>query len=307
MSENNPFPNENNTGHFWDDTLRELSNDPPGWWTIGLHASWIWCLVYFFLYPSIPSLDLEGYSKGSLGWTAVSEYKADLAAIDEVRQKWEDKINDPKTSAAMILADDDLKNYTVRSAKVLFGDYCAACHGSGGSGNGAMSAAQSGYPVLADDDWLYGGTVEQIETTIYNGRKGIMPNYGARLSETEIADLAKHVVALSEGGEHAVGKELFINPTKGGCFACHGMAAKGMAALGSANLTDAVWRFEVSGGGDHRHASALHTIAHGVNSELIDPASRNAVMPAFGPLGKDLSAGSVKKLAVYVHQLGGGQ
>ncbi|MBT3197818.1 MAG: hypothetical protein HN344_08840 [Gammaproteobacteria bacterium] len=45
-----------------------------------------------------------------------------------------------------------------------------------------------------------------------------------------------------------------------------------------------------------------------MNSELIDKASRNAVMPAFGPLGtRDLGAGTIKKLAVYVHQLGGGQ
>jgi hypothetical protein len=30
-------------------------------------------------------------------------------------------------------------------------------------------------------------------------------------------------------------------------------------------------------------------------------------MPAFGPLGKDLPTGTLKKLAVYVHQLGGGK
>lgn len=306
MSENNPFPNESNTGHYWDDTLRELTNDPPGWWRIGFHASWLWCLVYFVLYPSLPTLDLQGYTKGTMGWTAVGEYKEDLAKIDNVRQKWEDKINDPNTTAAMIIADDELRNYTVRSAKVLFGDYCAACHGAGGAGNAAMSADQSGYPVLADDDWLYGGTIENIVTTITNGRKGIMPNYGARLSEAEITDLAKHVVAMSEGKEHEAGKKLFMEPTKGGCFACHGMDAKGIAALGSANLTDAVYRFDVQGG-DHRLASVTHTISHGVNSELIDPASRNAVMPAFGPLGKDLSAGTIKKLAVYVHQLGGGK
>ena len=305
MSENNPFPNESNTGHFWDDNLRELTNDPPGWWRIGFHASWLFCVVYFVLYPSIPTL--SDYTKGTMGWTQVGEYKEDLARIDGVRQQWEDQINDPNTTAAMIIADDELRKYTVRSAKVLFGDYCSACHGAGGAGNAALSADQSGYPVLADDDWLYGGTIEQIQMTITNGRKGVMPNYGGRLSGAEVDDLAKHVVAMSEGKEHAAGKALFNEATKGGCFACHGMDGKGMAALGSANLTDAVWRFDVQGGGDHRLASARHTISHGVNSELVDPASRNAVMPAFGVLGKSLSDGSLKKLAVYVHQLGGGQ
>ena len=304
MSENNPFPNEKNTGHIWDETLRELQNDPPGWWRIGFHASWIFCIAYFVLYPSIPSLD--GYTKGTLGWTAVSEYKEDLAAIDEVRSKWEKQINDPNMTAAMIIADDELRNYTVRSAKVIFGDFCSACHGSGGAGISSLSADQSGYPVLADDDWLYGGTVEQIQTTLTNGRRGIMPNYGARLTTEETADLAQHIVALSEGSEHEAGKAVFMDPTKGGCFACHGMDAKGIAALGSANLTDAIWRFDVKGG-DQRLASVTHTIVHGVNSELIDPASRNAVMPAFGPLGKDLPTGTLKKLAVYVHRLGGGK
>ncbi len=300
MSENNPFPNENNTGHFWDDNLRELSNDPPGWWRIGFHASWIFCIIYFILYPALPTL--SGYTTGTLGWTQVGEYNEDLAAIDQVRSKWEDQINDPNVTAAMIVADDELRNYTIRSAKVLFGDYCSACHGAGGAGNAAMSVSESGYPVLADDDWLYGGTIEQIQTTITNGRKGIMTPYGARLSAEEIDDLAQHVVALSEGGEHAAGKALFMEPTKGGCFACHGMDAKGMSALGSANLTDVVWRFSPGG-----LESARHTITHGVNGELMDPQSRNAVMPAFGPLGKNLSEGTIKKLAVYVHQLGGGQ
>jgi cytochrome c oxidase cbb3-type subunit 3 len=301
MSNNNLFPNENNTGHVWDDDLRELSNDPPLWWTIGLHASWIFVLVYFLLYPSLPTL--SGYTQGLLGWTSISEYKEDLADIDKVRSKWEDKINNVNTTAAMILDDDELRNYAVRSAKTLFGDYCSACHGVGGSGNPAISFSDSGYPVLADDDWLYGGTIEQIQTTITNGRKGMMMPFGARLSTEEIVDLAKYMVALSQGGEHAPGKPLF---NKGACFACHGMDAKGNTTMGSANLTDAVWRFDVKGDDSHLE-SAQYTITHGVNSKAMDANSRDAVMPIFGPKGKDLGQGAIKKLAVYVHQLGGGQ
>ncbi len=312
MSENNPFPNESNTGHIWDDGLRELTNDPPNWWRIGFHASWIGVVLYGLLYPTWPTL--SGYTSGMLTmevdgkqqrWSAVGEYKNDLAAIDAIRSKWEDQINKPETTAAMILADDDLKNYAVRSAKVLFGDYCAACHGSGGAGNVATSPSESGYPVLADDDWIYGGTIDAIQTTIANGRKGVMTPYGARLSGEEIDSLVNHVVALGQGGEDVAGKALFMEPTKGGCFACHGPDGSGAmngVNLPGVDLTDQIWRFAPGGA-----ESARYTITHGVNGEVMDPKSRNAVMPAFGPIGKGLDDGAIKKLAVYVHQLGGGK
>ena len=85
------------------------------------------------------------------------------------------------------------------SAKVLFGDRCAPCHGAGGSGN-------PGYPVLADDDWLYGGSIDTIQQSITNGRGGMMPAFGAMLSAQQLDDLAKHVVAMSKGSEYAPGR-----------------------------------------------------------------------------------------------------
>jgi len=70
--------------------------------------------------------------------------------------------------------------------------------------------------------------------------------------------------------------------------------------MGSANLTDGIYRFTAS----DQLASIKHTIKYGVN----DPSNtdtRNAVMPVFG--GGKLSDTEIKKLAVYVHKLGGGQ
>mgnify|MGYP000058714932 CR=1 FL=1 len=79
----NPFPGENNTGHVWDDSLRELLNDPPAWWRIGFHASWIFVIIYCILYPAWPLLTTS--TKGVLGWTSLGEYREDLKAIEEVR------------------------------------------------------------------------------------------------------------------------------------------------------------------------------------------------------------------------------
>jgi len=143
------------TGHVWDETLGELLNEPPKWWWIGFHASWIFVLVYCLIYPAIPLVN--SHTKGLTGWTSIKEFKEDMQAIESVRAKYEDKL--PGMSVAAILADDELSEYAVRSAKVLFGDNCAACHGAGGSGN-------PGFPVLADDDWLYGGAIETIEQSI---------------------------------------------------------------------------------------------------------------------------------------------
>ena len=272
------------TGHVWDDNLRELTNQPPRWWMISLYLSVAWVIVYFILYPSIPLV--SSYTKGVMGWTQIKEYKEDLSAIEQIRAPFENKLK--TMSAAEILNDDELTAYTMRSAKVLFGDRCAPCHGTGGAGN-------PGYPVLADDDWLYGGKVETIQQTITMGRKGSMPGFAATATEQEINDLAKYVIALSNGGEHEAGKTLFV--TKG-CSGCHGMDAKGMQFMGSANLTDSIWRFTPG-----TEESVKYTITHGVNNPM-DKESRIAVMPTF----KDkLTETEIKKLAVYVHNLGGGQ
>lgn len=282
MSEQaNPFGNEPNTGHIWDDNLRELTNPPPKWWMIGLHASWILVLAYSILYPTWPLI--SSHTTGILGWTSIKEYKEDLTAIEEIRAPYENKLKN--MSAAAVLDDQDMTRYVTRSAEVLFGDYCAACHGAGGQGN-------PGYPVLADDDWLYGGQVNTIKTSITNGRRGMMPAMGGqKLTDGEIDELAEAIVA---GNPTAT--PLYQSK---GCIACHGPNGTGMHALGSANLNDSVWRFRSS----DQLASVKYTIKHGVNDPT-DPQTRNAEMPAFTD---NLSETEIKKLAVYVHQLGGGQ
>ncbi|MCW8944324.1 MAG: cytochrome-c oxidase, cbb3-type subunit III [Sedimenticola sp.] len=280
MADNNPFPGENNTGHIWDDNLRELDNPAPRWWMIAFWASIAWVVGYAILYPMIPGI--TSYTKGVMGWTQIGEFKEGMDEVEKVRGKFEAKIKG--MTAKEILADEGLTSYTIASAKVLFGENCAACHGMGGQGG-------PGYPVIADDDWLYGGAVETIEQTIANGRMGVMPSHAKILKDDEIDTLA---TAIMSGNPTA--EPLFMAKA---CFACHGPDGKGMQALGAANLTDAVWRFPE----EDQLASVKLTIKHGVN-DTSDPLSRNAVMPKFGDR---LSADEIKKLAVYVYQLGGGQ
>ena len=274
------------TGHVWDDDLGDYINQPPKWWMLGLTVSAIWVVVYWLWYPSIPVSTTGSFFKGIGGWTAIGEMEADVGAVDEVRGKYEAKLKD--MTPAAILADNELTEYVTRSGKVLFGDNCAACHGTNGVGTHDKMGLFA--PILNDDDWLYGGTIDTIHETIVGGRQGMMLAHKDMLSEAEIDTLANAVAAGKP-----TSTPLFAEK---GCTGCHGDDGKGMQAMGSANLTDSVWRFDSSVEG------IKQTIKYGVNSG--DPQTRVAVMPAFQAAGK-LSDAEIKKLAVYVYKFGGGQ
>ncbi len=299
------------TGHVWDDDLGDLINEPPKWWMLGLAASAIWVVVYWVLYPGIPfamnGTHFEGVGlPGSGKWTAIKELAEDTKVLDDVRGKWENKLKD--MTPAAILADDDMSKYALASGKVLFSDNCAACHGQNGKGTiqGAKFAKhEQGLmaPILLDDDWLYGGEIDKIHETITGGRQGMMVAHKDSLSVQQIDDVAHYVKAMSEDGGKdnadkdaavAAGKKVFAEAD---CTACHGADAKGMQAMGSANLTDKIWRFDGS------LAGIKQTITYGVNSG--DPMTRVAIMPKFTAAGK-LSPVEIKKLAVYVYRFGGG-
>ena len=286
------------SGHVWDDDLADFTNQPPKWWMLGLTASAIWVVVYFVMYPAIPmamnGTFFEGVGlPGSGKWTAIKELAEDQKVLDDYRGKWEDKLKG--MTPAAILADADMSKYALASGKVLFSDNCAACHGQNGVGTiqGAKFAKhEQGLmaPILNDDDWLYGGTIDNIYETIAGGRQGMMVAHKDMLSAQEIDTLAN---AVAKG--EPTSTPLF---TEKGCVACHGADGKGMQAMGSANLTDKIWRFDGSLEG------IKQTITYGVNSG--DPKTRVAVMPNFTAAGK-LSATDMKKLAVYVYKFGGGK
>ena len=307
MSENhNSAGGVPTTGHVWDDDLADFTNQPPKWWMIGLTASALWVVIYWIMYPAIPLASsgtfLEGVGlPGSGKWTAIKELAEDQKVLDDARKKYEDKLKD--MTPAAILADADLSEYVTRSGKVLFSDNCAACHGQNGVGTNQTGSKfalrEQGYmaPILLDDDWLYGGEITAIHETIANGRQGMMTAHNETLSAQQIDDVAKYVKALSEGNgdSEAAGKKVFAESD---CTGCHGGDAKGMTAMGSANLTDKVWRFDGSVEG------IKQTITYGVNSGHKD--ARVAVMPNFTAAGK-LSDAEMKKLAVYVYKFGGGK
>lgn len=286
MSEKHEVSGIQTTGHVWDDDLADLTNEPPKWWMLGLTASALFVVVYWLYYPSIPLIATGDFFKGIGGWTAIKEMEADVGEVEAVRGKFEARLKG--MAPAAILADSELTEYVTRSGKVLFGDNCAACHGQNGIGTHDKEGLFA--PILNDDDWLYGGKIDDIHASIEGGRQGMMMAHKDMLTAAEIDALAN---AVAKGQPNST--PLFAAK---GCAACHGEDGKGVQAMGAANLTDKIWRFEGSLEG------IRHTITYGVNSG--DAKARVAVMPNFKEAGK-LSDVEMKKLAVYVYKFGGGQ
>ena len=213
---------EESTGHVWDGDLRELNNPMPRWWMILFILTIVFSLFYLVLYPGL------GSAKGVLGWTSANAYQAEqgksAADLGVVYSKY------AATSAADLSHDPKAMAIGER----LFINNCAACHGSDARGS-------KGFPNLADNDWLHGGTPEDIVETITHGRIGMMPPMAAAVGDaTQVSNVANYVLSLSGSSHDAaaaeVGKARFAV-----CAACHGPDGKGNIAIGSANLTDGTW------------------------------------------------------------------
>ena len=65
---------------------------------------------------------------------------------------------------------------------------CVGCHSHGGGGMG---------PPLMDDEWRYGGRIDQIAATIAEGRPQGMPAWRDKLTDDQIWKLAAYVRTLS--------------------------------------------------------------------------------------------------------------
>ncbi|MGH6760289.1 MAG: cytochrome-c oxidase, cbb3-type subunit III [Phyllobacterium sp.] len=273
------------TGHEWDG-IRELDNPMPRWWLWAFYATIFWALLYTIAYPAWPLV--SGATSGVLNWSSRGDFWQENAQIAAGRQDVIDQIR--TRDVHEILADENLRQYAIAGGAAAFRVNCVQCHGSGAQGG-------PGYPNLNDDDWLWGGNIDEILLTIRHGvrstddadtRLSEMPAYGDILEPGQISQVAAYVSSLSGTPRDPAlvpeGQTVFAE----NCAACHGDNAKGGKEFGAPDLTDAIWFY---GAGEAAIAQQIRNPKHGM-------------MPAWG---KRLGESTVKQLAIYVHSLGGGE
>jgi len=275
------------TGHEWDG-IRELDNPLPNWWRWIFYASIVWAFGYWIAYPAWPLIN--SHTKGLLGYSSRIDVDQEMAQAKDRQKVHLAKL--AQASLEDIRTDPELLEFALAGGRSAFNVNCSQCHGSGAQGF-------MGYPNLNDDEWLWGGTIKDIHFTISHGirntadddaRTSTMPAFlkDETLDKRQISDVAEYVLSLSGSPHDAAaaqrGKPLFAEH----CVACHGAEGIGNAEFGAPALNNGIWLY----GGDKNVIT--NTIAN----------SRAGVMPAWGRI---LEPVTIKKLAVYIHSLGGGK
>ena len=279
------------TGHEWDG-IKELNTPLPRWWLYIFYATVVWSVIYWVLMPAWPGLPgADGATRG------VREHSDRLLVAQDVADLRSERQENAKAlltaSLEEIERDPNLLQFAMAMGESSFGDNCATCHGAGGRG-------AVGYPVLADDIWLWGGSLEDIQFTIAHGirseasdetRFNDMPAYGGEfgfLSNDEIRDLTQYVLNFSGRAEDQTAVQRASENWEFNCASCHAEDGTGIQEMGGPNLTDQDWLYDDSPDGIYRQ---IHS-------------PRNSIMPAW----KDrLDEPTIKALAVYVHTLSGGE
>ncbi len=279
------------TGHEWDG-IQEYNKPLPKWWLYTFYACIVWGVGYSIAYPAWPGI--SSATSGLLGFSTRGQVAEEIARVEAANAE----INAQLASVDLteISGDPNLHGYAQNAGAAVFRTWCAQCHGSGAAG-------AKGYPNLLDDDWLWGGTIEDIHTTISVGiryqetdpdwmRQSEMPAFGRDelLGEDEIHAVVNYVMSMSgtqpqDASVVETGQQVYLD----NCAACHGDEGNGDIYQGAPQLNDAIWLY----GGDY------DTLRETVWN------SRYGRMPAMG--GADLTEAEIRAVAAYVHGLGGGE
>jgi cytochrome c oxidase cbb3-type subunit 3 len=273
------------TGHSWDG-IEEYDNPMPRWWLWTFYATIVWGLLYSIAYPAWPLI--SGATPGLLGFSTRAEVAEEILAFETANAELDTQL--AAADLTTLSENEELYRYAVSGGAAVFRSWCSQCHGSGAAG-------AVGYPNLLDNDWLWGGSIEDIRHTIAHGirnendadaRYSQMTAFDEILSDDEIASVVQYVVSLSGEPSDAslvpAGETVFLD----NCAACHMDHGTGDIYGGAPNLTDAIWLY----GGDE--ATIEETVRY----------SRYGVMPSWIDR---LSEADVAAVATYVHQLGGGE
>lgn len=277
------------TGHSWDG-IQEFNNPLPRWWLYCLYGTIIWAVIYTIAYPAWPMI--SGATPGLLGYSTRGEVAEEIERFDALNADLRTELTGVELASVTRDAAPELYNYAIQSGGSTFANWCSQCHGRGAAGVQA-----SGYPNLLDDDWLWGGSVDEIYVTVAHGIRNEddpdahwseMTAFDEILTDEEVSQVVNYVLSISQQDADATlalaGEEVFLN----NCAACHGDNAMGDRFLGAPNLTDRIWLY-------------------GGTPEAIEETVRYSRFGVMPPWSQRLSDAEVRATAIYVHSLGGGE
>ena len=183
-------------GHEWDG-IEELNTPLPRWWLYSFYACILFAIGYVVVYPAIPMA--HSGTQGTFGWTSRGQLARETSAANLAKKPIFDAL--AATPIEKLPENPLLLKQAIAGGKAAFRVNCVQCHGSGAAGG-------VGYPNLNDDDWLWGGNLKEIETTLTHGirqpgdsatRMSLMPSFGhdGILSADQVQDVASYVRSLS--------------------------------------------------------------------------------------------------------------
>lgn len=214
---------EETTGHNFDG-IEEYNKPMPKWW---LNMFW---LTIIFGVGYLAYYGLGNYT-GLGNWTSAGQLEAETEAHAE-------KYGEIFEQFASVPVEELKDNpQALRMGQQVYLNNCAICHGQTAQG-------YYGFPNLTDNDWLYGGSGEQIKASIVQGRQGQMPAWKDTLGTNGVASVTEYVLKIS-GNEHNAemaenGEVIFTQM----CSACHGTDGTGNISLGAPNLTNNIWLYD---------------------------------------------------------------
>jgi cytochrome c oxidase cbb3-type subunit 3 len=257
---------EDLVGHVWDGDIEEWNNPAPKWWLYLYFITIAWAVGYMVVYPGI------GAFEGLLGWSQQGQYEEEMQAAEARYAPIYERF------AAMEFEELVQDQDALDLGRSLYASYCTTCHGSDARG-------APGYPNLTDNDWQWGGTEQDIITTLTNGRVAVMTPWAQILGSDEAVDnMVTYVQSLSGIVDASDVQESARTQFTTFCAACHMPDGTGNQVLGAPNLTDDIWLY----GGD---AETIRTAIE---------QGRNGQMPAHGEF---LGENRVRILAAYVYSL----
>ncbi|MDN3651220.1 cytochrome-c oxidase, cbb3-type subunit III [Thalassotalea ponticola] len=278
------------------DGIQELNNPLPKWWSTFFLVTIIWGFGYLALYPGL------GNFQGLLGWKSSNQ---DVTSLEDSKMKnaaakdaglavqYDREVASADERFGPIFAQfasQDIKalaenEEALKIGQRLFLQNCSQCHGSDAKGT-------TGFPNLTDNDWLYGGSPEDIEHALLYGRKaqGMIAWKTMLGGEQGVKEVAAYVMSLNPERADKVDAELASAGEEkfAMCAACHGAEGQGSdamgLALGAPRLNDNIWLY----GGSER--AIEESIRNG----------RAGVMPAWKDiLGED----KIRVISAYVYSL----